>query len=432
MLNTFKKASIKLSLVAAMAIAPMSLQAASASCFIDGSSESISALIESPNVEQQINRVDVGIAMVRTNTIVLHDMPISGDSTWVDELTKPMTTVMYNKIRNSPAVRNDPYFSTVAITNAILRRPALGLSPLNARLYMILETIYKNDTNVPKKEKGKYSIPDIYAIPSFSDMDSFTHFPAKNNGKKVELIEVNAAKFELYKNAEVATISLAPKKYQEKLNNAKDNYNNDRDAVAEAKGVIKSDEAWLDDDKNSNSPQRSKYEEKVKIKKAELDKLENKFDQADEIYTKLMKEAALAIESNIQGDFMTTKVPLAKKLGKLLDVVDNNAIGAVSMFTAASTHLLKNGIGTLKDELTALQEAQGLSTLVGNQKEFLTLRLERMGKGALMLLPNIAVGSYYALKQSSEAGRYQIIVDKVLEIAKVQDEVKKTKEVEAK
>lgn len=431
-LFTFKKASIKLSLVSVMVILPFSLHSASVAGFSDGSSESTSAMIESPNVEQQINRVDVGISLVRANTVILYDMPISGDSTWVDELTKPMTTSMYNKVKNSSTVKNDPYFSTVQITNAILGRLSLGLTPINARLYLILNTIYKNDTNVPKKEKGKYNIPDIYALPSFDNMDSFTHFPLKNNGKKVELIKVNASKFELYKNAETAVISLAPKKYQEKLNNAKDEYLNAKDLVAEAKGVIESNEAWLDENKNSNSPKRAKYEEKVKIKKVELDKLENKLDEADDIYTKLMKEATLAIESNIQSDFITTKVPLAKKLEKLLDTVDNNAISAGSMFSAAFISLGKNGLGTLRDELRAITIAQSLSTLVGNQKDFLSLRFERMGKGALMLIPNISIGTYYAIKQSSEAGRYQIIVDKVLEIGKAQEEADKERQKENK
>ena len=394
--------------MAAMVIAPLSLQAASASGVMDGSSESISALIESPNVEQQINRVNVGIAFVRVNTVILAEMPISGDSTWVDELTKPMTSDMYTKIKNSPAVKNDPYFATAPITNAILGRKALALSPLNARLYLILNTIYKN------------TIPDIYGLPSFDNMATFTNFPAKNHGKKVEKIEVNAAKFEKFPNVELATISLAPKKYQEKLMDAKDAYAKDKLLVAKTKGAIESAKAWLAEDDNSNSPERPKYKKIVEIKNAELDKQEEALNTADETYTKLMKEAALEIESFIPDDFMTREVPLAKKLQKLLDLVDNDAIGAESMFAAATAHLIKNGVGTLGKELQALKTAQALTTLVGNQKEFIDERLSRFTKGALMLLPNIAIGSYYAAKQVSEAGRYQIIVDKVLEIAEAQ------------
>ena len=410
--------------MAAMAIVPLSLQAASDSGVMDGSSESISALMESPNVEQQINRVNVGIAFVRVNTVILAEMPISGDSTWVDELTKPMTSDMYTKIKKSPAVKNDPYFATAPITNALLGRQALALSPLNARLYLILNTIYKD------------TIPDIYGLPSFDNMATFTNFPAKNHGKKVEKIEVNAAKFEKFPNVELATISLAPKKYQEKLMDAKNAYAKDKLLVAKTKCAIESAKVWLAKDDNSNSSERPKYKKIVEIKNAELDKQEEALNTADETYTKLMKEAALEIESFIPDDFMTREVPLAKKLQKLLDLVDNDAIGAESMFAAATAHLVKNGVGTLGKELQALQTAQALTTLVGNQKEFIDERLARFSKGALMLLPNIAIGSYYASRQVSEAGRYQIIVDKVLEIAEAQEaadkEAQKAREAKSK
>ena len=428
MLNQIKKSTIKLSLVAAMAITPLSLLAANGSAVIDGTSESTSALLEGPNVEQQINRINVGIAMVRVNTVILNEMPISGDSAWVDELTAPMTNEMYSKVRNSPAVINDPYFSTAALTNAILNRPAIGLSPLNARLYLILNTIYKNPTNAPannKKAYDGYSIPDIYALPSFDNMASFINFEKENNGKKVEKIEVNAAQFDRFNNVELATISLAPKKYQTKLKDAMNDYTKAKFSVAETEGAIKSAEAKLDDDKNINSPKRSKWEETVTIKNAELKELEVALDTADTTYTKLMEEAALEIESFIKDDFMNKYVPLAKKLEKLLDTVDNNAIGAGSMFASATAHLVKNGLGTLDKELQALNIAQALTNLVGNQKQFISTRLARFGKGALMALPNIAIGSYYAIKQSSEAGRYQIIVNKVLEIAEAQAEADK-------
>ena len=432
MLKTIKKVPLKLSLITALVVVPLASQAASSSGVVDSSSESSSALIESPNVEQQINRVAVGISFIRLNTVILQDMPISGDSEWVDELVKPMDSKLYKKVMNSPAVKNDPYYSTVAITNALLGRASLSMSPLNARLYLELLKIYKNDTNVAKNEKGKYAIPDIYALPSFKDMNTFLKFPQENHGKKVELIEVNAKKFNLYENVKLATISLTPKKYQKKLIEAMNNYDKAKLAVAKVKGEVKELKAKLDDNKNVNNPNRKKWEQSLKMKENELEKSEKDLDIVEEIYVKLIEEAALAIESNIQSDFRVKKVPLAKKLQKLLDLIDNNSMGAITMFTAASTHLLKNGIGTLDKELQALTAAQAISSLTGNQKEFISERLARMGKGAIMLLPNIAVGMYFAAKQSHEAGKYQVIVDKVLEIAKAQEEAEKAAKEAAK
>lgn len=432
MLNTIKKTTIKLSMVAALALTPSAVFAASGSGFIDGSSESTSALLEGPNVEQQINRISVGMAMVRINTVILSEMPISADSTWVDELTEVMTTEMYKKIRNSNAVKNDPYFATAIITNAILGRPALDLTPLNARLYLELNAIYKNDTNEVKTGAHKgYAIPDIYELPSFDSMDTFTNFGTKNNGMKVAKINVEAAQYEKFKNVEDATISLTPKKYQKKLHAAKDAYYEAKNAVAESEGIIETTKAWLDKDENTNDPTRAQKEEKIKLEEEKLTTLEAAFDEADTAYTMLIDEAAMEIEAFQSEDYLKTALPLAQKLEKLLDTIDNNSVGAISMFTSATAHLVKNGVGTLGDELSALTKAQAFSTLVGNQKQFIIDRLERMGKGAAMALPNIAIGTYYAIKQSSEVGKYQTIVNKVIELGEAATEAKEAEAKEA-
>ena len=418
MLASIKKASIKLSIVTVLAVTPSIALGASASGVIDGSSESTSALIEGANVEQQINRINVGIAMVRLNTILLNDMPISGDSKWVDELTEPMTTQMYAKVRASDAVKNDPYFSTAMITNLILRRPALGLSPLNARLYLELNAIYKNSSNENVKGEHKgYSVPDIYQLPSFSNIKSFVTFEDKNNGMKVAKIDVEAAQYEKFNNVEDAAISLAPRKYKEKLNDAKDKYNKAKNDVAQSEGNIKANEAWLDDDANVKSHERERYQVDIKVEEEKLTTLVAVLDEADTTYTTLIEEAAEAIESFQSESYLAEALPLAQKLEKLLDTVDNNALGAISMFTAATAHLTKNGVGTIEQEIRALAIAKGYTTLVGNQKTFLVERLSRMGTGALMAIPNIFIGGYYAGKQISEAGRYQTIINKVLEIA---------------
>jgi len=423
MLNSIKKNSIKLSIVASLALTPSAVFAASASGVIDGSSESTSALIEGPNVEQQINRINVGIALVRLNTVILNEMPISGDSKWADELTQPMTTNMYTKVRQSNAIKNDPYFSTALLTNVILRRAALGLSPLNARLYVELNAIYKNDTNeLMSGEHKNYSVPDIYELPSFDDMKTFTNFGTENNGMKVEKIEVEAAQYEKFANVEDATISLAPKKYQKSLLEIKEQYKKAKEDVALSEGIIASTEEWMKDDANANSPQRDKKAELLSLEEQKLTTLEDILNEKDDAYSVLIEEAALAIESFQSPEYLEAALPLALKLEKLLDTVDNNAIGAMSMFTAATAHLTKNGVGTLDQEMKALLVAQVATNLVGNQKEFLVERLSRMGTGALMALPNIFIGSYYASKQILEAGKYQTIVNKVIEIAEAAKE----------
>jgi hypothetical protein len=421
----------KLSLVAALAITPVSLYAASGNAAIEGSSESSSAFLEGANVEQQINRVNSGISMIRMNTVLLKEMPISGDSLWVDTVTQKMTPEVYKQIRNSDAVKNDSYLATAMLTNVILGRPAVDLTPLNARLYFQLSTLYKNKDLAPEDDPTKYdeySIPSIYTLPDFTDMDTFTNFAKETYGKKVEKIDVEAAQFELYDNVELATISLTPRKYHTQLQEARLDYLKAVEEVATIKGNIKLNEEKLDDDKNVEHPDREKWQEEIEVLKAELTTAEENESQMQDQYSTLIEQATLEIESNIEDDFETVQVPLAQKISKLLDLVDNNAIGAGSMFTAATAHLVKNGFSTLPDEIQAITMAQAGSSLLGNQKMFLVDRLERMGKGALMAIPNIAVGTYYAFSQSFEAGTYQTIVNKVLEIHEANEEARLAQE----
>jgi len=345
-------------------------------------------------------------------------MPISGDSKWADDLTTIMTAEMYVKIRSSYSVKNDPYFSTAMITNAILRRPALSLTPLNARLYLGLNTIYKNSSNETRyAEHKRYSIPDIYELPAFTNMNTFTNFGTINNGKKVSKIEVDAIRYEKYANLEEAAISLTPRKYQQQLLQARQNYKKAKDDVAKKEGDIVVLQEWLKDDANFNHPQRTQKQDSLKVAKETLKISKNILDEEDDIYTILIKDAASQIEAFQSENYLVNALPLAKKLNKLLAAVDNNALATLSLFAAATTHLAKNGLGTLDQEIRALIIAKGARQLVGNQQTFLIQRLSRMTKGALMALPNISLGSYYAIKQIREAGRYQIIVDKVLDIS---------------
>jgi hypothetical protein len=94
------------------------------------------------------------------------------------------------------------------------------------------------------------------------------------------------------------------------------------------------------------------------------------------------------------------------------------------MFVSATAGLVR-GYGMVGDEIKALRTAQALSSLVGNQKEFISERLSRMLMGSLLALPNIGIGTYYATSQSHEIGKYQDIVAALLDAAKVAEEAQK-------
>ena len=406
MLKTIKKSSFGLSLVALMAITTSSLYAASAGGVFEGTSESTSALIEDPSFESQLNRINVGVNLVRINTDILENMPVSQDSKWVDEVIAPVTHKKRQELYKLDDVKNDAYYSTAALTNAILGRRAMVMSPLNLRLYLQASVIYKNDIN----GHSNNNLPDMNTFPDITDTKTYVTFKSDD---KVKMIDVEATSGNLYSNVEAAVISLLPEDLQEGVSSAKDDYEIAKENVGASKSEVASIEAWLDDDANIDSTEKAEKNAELEAAKVALSENETVMQEKENIYFELLASGAEAIESN----FDESKIPLAKKLDSLLDAVDNNALGAISMFTSATAGLTR-GMGMLDKELKAIMLAQGLTTLVGNQKQYIDERYRRMLVGSLLALPNITLGTYYAVSQSSKIGKYQDIVNAVLDGAK--------------
>lgn len=398
MINNIKKTTLKLSIVAALAITPSAVLGASGAGFIEGSSESSSAMLEQPNFEGQLVRINTGINLVRINTDILTNMPVSENSEWVD---KVVGAVDYKAVTQMPAVKNDAYYSTVGFTNLILNRPTVILSPLGARLFHQAAVIYKE-------------VPDMNEFPDISNIKSFLVF------QNVDLIDVEATTGNLYPNVEEATISLLPEDMQEETRAAQKEY---REATIELlKGEEKAGtiEVWLEADENENSPEIAQKEEELKIAEKEVEELKAIHEAKEEIYFKTLEDGALALESN----YDSSKLPLAKKLEKLLDAVDNNAIGAGSMFVSAVAGLTR-GIGMVGDELQAMTKASGLHPAFAAA---IKSRIKRMGVGAVMALPNIGIGTYYAAKQAGLAGEYQQVVRVIIAAGEAEAEAAKAAE----
>ncbi|WP_373071385.1 hypothetical protein [Sulfurimonas sp.] len=398
MLKSLKNSSKVLLLAGSLALSPIALSAN----FIEGLSESSSAALEDPGFEKQLVRINTGINLIRINTDIIQNMPVSADSEWVDKVIAPID---FNYVNNLDAVKNDAYYSTVNITNVILGKAALRMSPLEARLFWQAAAIYKNSSN---GNKG-YKIPDMNVFPDVTDTKTYTSFKAAENDDKVALIDVEAKSGNIFPSVEEAVISLLPEDMIENVKMAKNEYREAISVVGEQKSAIAEIEAWLDDDANSESEDRAAKEEELKTAEAELVEKEAAEDSSEEKYFTLLSSGAEAVEAN----FDPAKIPLAKKLDALLDAVDNNAFGATSMFVSATAGIVR-GRGMIDKEIRAMQYAQALTTLVGNQKQFIGERLARMTKGTLLAVPNIGIGTYYAFSQSSSIGKYQDIVAAVL------------------
>ena len=410
-MSFIKKTTVKLSLITMMALTPSMVMGASGSGFMEGSSESTSAMLETPTFEGQIARINIGINLIRLNTDILERMPISADAQWVDKIILPFTSKIRRATLKSKAMREDAYYSTVTLTNHILGRRAISISPLTARLFYEASVIYKNSTN----GYNDFHIPDMNVFPDISDMKTYITF---KDDAKVAVIDVEA-KTGLFPNVVDATISLLPEDLVENIQDARKEMQNAKDEFNSKVSEVGSLEAWLDDDKNDKNPQKEEKSKLLDEAKDAKDNLKKVFEEKSDIYFELLESGAEAIASN----FDDSKIPLAQKLKKLLDAIDNNAMGAISMFTSATAGLTR-GMGALKNDMKAIATAQSLSNLVGNQKKFLAQRYKRIMVGALMAIPNISIGSYMAISQSNEIGKYQDIVNKILEGAEAEKDVK--------
>lgn len=409
MLNFLKNTSVKLSLVAAIIATPSIVSAASSSGFVEGSSESTSAAMENPTFEGQLARINIGINLIRINTDILERMPISADAEWVDKIVADITPQMYKDTRNTKAMREDAYYSTVGLTNYILRRPAISVSPLSARLFYEASVIYKNEAN----GHPNFNVPDMNVFPDITDMKTYVTF---KDDSKVEIIDIEASSG-FHRNVVEATISLLPEDIKEEVLESRKEVQTAKEDFDNATSKVGQLNEWLDDDANAGSPDVEEKKAELETTEVEKNELETVFEAKQDAYFLLLENGAEAIKS----DYDSSKVPLATKLQKLLDAVDNNAIGAISMFTSATAGLVR-GNGTISDEMRAIMRAQALTNLVGNQKQFLVQRYERMLVGTLMALPNITIGSYKAYSQSSEIGKYQAVVDAILEGAQAEKE----------
>jgi hypothetical protein len=430
-----KKLMLQFSLAASMVLAPISALAVSSQGIVGGSSESVSAMIEKPSFEKQVQRAKTGTNLLRLGHTVFTQLPIAQDSIWVDVASIQLGVKEIGEIRNSQEVKKDPYFATATIT-AMVNGDQMGaatvVTPLTARLYYITEVVYKNPNNpickaykdpkqkqICQKKMAGYHLPNMNILPTLSNLETFRTFPKE---KGVALIDVTAKTGTLYPNIEDAIIALAPDASQEEIKTARDNYEQELKKVAELKGKIKELEAKIKDDKNAKNPHKKEWEaEKTKLEK-QLDAQEKVADAKQEILYKLLDKAALDIKNN----FDKTKVPLAKKISKMVDVLDDLYSGSISMYVAATAGLVR-GYGAIGQDLQGIQKAIAM-TPDPVMKAKLSERLANLPHAALMTLPMIGVGTYFASKDLSLLHHFNGIVDAVMEGQKALEKAQKAKE----
>jgi predicted ester cyclase len=437
MLKSIKKVSLKISMVAALAVAPVALQAGA----MEGLTESTSAGLEAPNFEHQLVRINTGINFTRLSHDIMNEMPISADAEWVDKTVANMDMDMMKATIALDEVRNDAYFSTAPITNLILRRPVVSMSPAILRLYYVASVMYKNKSNSyvldadgqqimgkdgKPKQNGyeKFHMPDFNEFPDVTNLETYAKF--KEN-KQVALIDVEAKNGNIHVNVQAAIIALLPDDLQDRAKLALEEKNVVLVDFQKSRANVALLESWLDDENHANDPDIVNKKKGLALAEAKNEQLEEEYNKKKNIYLAILDQGALHIEAN----FDASKVPLAKKVEKLLELVDDGAINAISLFGAAAIGIYR-GYGEVDKEMKAILAAQALTTLVGNQKQFLIERYKRMIIGAVMAIPNVSVGTYYVIAGRGTISTYKDVVGAVVEGAEVQAEAQAEAEATAK
>jgi len=220
---------------------------------------------------------------------------------------------------------------------------------------------------------------------------------------------------------------MLPDAMQESANSAYDEFMEQREIFEVSASKVQLIEAWLDDEKNEGNPDMDNRRKGLEVAEAEEKKEEAVFNDKKNVYLAILDKGADAIEAN----FDPSDVILAQKIDKLLEVVDDGAINAVSLFTAAGIGITR-GYGEIGNEMKAILAAQALTSLVGNQKQFLIERYERMLTGTLLAIPNVAVGTYYVVAGRGKISTYKDVVEAVLDGAKVMEESSQAQVLEQK
>lgn len=378
------------------------------------------SLAEPPTLENQANRIVVGMGLIRTNTVIAN-MPISADATWPEELNDEATLAKNMQII-SDALEDDPYVATHQYTDlwqksqlggyAFLNNPKIGSLTYNALNRAVV--LYGED---------EANWPTFFDIET--DLATFHKF------KDGKVKEVEATTCDVYPNISDAIIALMPVNYQKDLHGSKEEMIKAFFEVADVKAQIGKNETRIDtndepvEDENGNVQAILSEQEILDLKQENLSlettlsELEIVADEKELIYTTLLDEATKALESDIQLN--EGQVKLAKNIVLASGAIKQGALDAGGAF-ALTTGILAstNIVQDFPKELVTL--AAGRGSIPSDKLDLYDQRVARITKNALYSIPAIAIGTYYAFKQAFLAERYETIAEIIVEADALQRE----------
>ena len=214
--------------------------------------ETMASQMEVPTLENQANRVAMGMTIVRENNLMAFKMPISADASWPALVSKDINDT--DKKYIDKALKSDPYYSTMHLTKSIQRRMLgsgalmsqlgdagnlvshiadAGVSPLAYRAVHKISIFYGKDTK---------NWPDVFSFNG--SLKGFLYF------KDGTLQDIDSPTGDIYESLGEAVISLTPINSQKDLSLAREEMLDAYDEVAslkldkgEIESTLKSDEA---------------------------------------------------------------------------------------------------------------------------------------------------------------------------------------------
>lgn len=339
--------------------------------------EAAVAVFEKPSMEKQINRVATATAVIKSNYLIINEMPISVDATWMDAITTDITKEQEEAILKK--LEKDPYFGTVHLTD-IQSGNLIGLfnklSPLEKSLYQRIDTFFSE-------------YPDIYVLTaSIEKMIKFQGGTLK---------PVNAIKGDSYKNLEEAVLSMVPINSKKELQTSISEYKKSLGAVAKKKAIL--------GDMEKDKATKEANKDKIPVVEQEIKELDKIADEKEKIMDTQWKVAIQNIDTSIDDK----KIILAKKIYKVLTAINDGTLQASCLYATAIAKTYYS-MGELD------KEAQRLALATAVSPALMQKRLIRLKDNAIMTIPNAFVGAYAVAKQKIFVNNYIDVVEKIVKI----------------
>ena len=375
-----------------------------------GMGEMAGAALETKTLERQANRASVGLAIIRQNDIMMNKIGISSDALWPYEIGKDVSESDKNYIDS--ILYKDPFFATKIYTNAYQRQQLggyidSGVSSLTYRAFKNMMVIFGEDpSNWPNALISK---------------KGFSNFLAFDKG---EIKPIEAINGTLYKTVGEAIISLMPENFQKDLEPLREAMQEAIDDVEELQAKQGNLKADIQADENIKSGKDltserdslsqleiSTMNQDIATLDIRIEKKEKVAEEKREIYFTKLDLAVEALKNDIR--LTPENIKLAKAIYQAMDNIENGSLQAGVMFSTALTFTVGTAFANFSKELSTL--ALSSFRIPFNLKKLYAKRVARVLHNSLFLIPNISMGSYYAVVQSSLAGKYKKIAAIIVE-----------------